>query len=77
MIFRKSAYLLRFHLILVVKFGLDEDEVIEFCSERIAYYKVPRYVRIREELPMTVSGKAQKYKMREEMVRELSHLSAR
>ena len=56
---------------------LDEDEVIEFCSERIAYYKVPRYVRIREELPMTVSGKAQKYKMREEMVRELSHLSAR
>ena len=55
---------------------LDEDEVIEFCSERIARYKVPRYVRIREELPMTVSGKAQKYKMREEMVQELSFLSA-
>ena len=63
---------------IVVKPGetIDEDEVIEFCSERIAHYKVPRYVRIREELPMTVSGKAQKYKMREEMVRELSLLSA-
>ncbi len=47
------------------------EQVREFCEGQIAHYKVPRYIRIREELPMTVSGKAQKFKMREAMLKEL------
>lgn len=47
------------------------EQVRDFCKGQIAHYKVPRYVRIRQELPMTVSGKAQKFKMREAMLKEL------
>ena len=36
-----------------------------FCEGRIAHYKVPRYVQVADEFPMTVTGKVQKYKMRE------------
>ena len=42
-----------------------------FCAGQIAHYKVPRYVRFRDSLPMTVTGKPQKYLMREAMVAEL------
>ena len=49
----------------------DEDELREFCRGHIAHYKVPRYVRFVEELPMTVTGKVQKFKIREAAVREL------
>ena len=48
-----------------------EDELREFCRGRIAHYKVPRYVRFVDEFPMTVTGKVQKYKMRETAVVEL------
>ncbi|MDP3897043.1 MAG: AMP-binding protein [Mesorhizobium sp.] len=48
-----------------------EDEIREFCRGQIAHYKIPRYVRLRAELPMTVTGKAQKFLMREAMVEEL------
>jgi fatty-acyl-CoA synthase len=48
-----------------------EDEIREFCREQIAHYKVPRYVRFVDELPMTVTGKAQKFVMRERMIEEL------
>ncbi len=48
-----------------------EEEVISFCSGQISHYKVPRYVRFVTELPMTVTGKAQKFVMREQMVKEL------
>ncbi len=51
--------------------GLSEQDIIAFCKGQIAHYKVPRYVRIRNDLPMTVTGKAQKYKMREAMLKEL------
>ncbi len=51
--------------------GLNEQDVIDFCKGQIAHYKVPRHVRIRDDLPMTVTGKAQKYKMREAMITEL------
>jgi len=48
-----------------------EEEIKEFCHGQIAHYKIPRYVRFREELPMTVTGKAQKFRMRDAMVEEL------
>jgi fatty-acyl-CoA synthase len=50
---------------------LPEDEVREFCRGKIAHYKVPRYVRFSEDFPMTVTGKVQKYKMREISIKEL------
>ena len=48
-----------------------EDEVKDFCRDQIAHYKVPRYVRFVPELPMTVTGKAQKFVMRDQMIEEL------
>ncbi|HEY2504929.1 MAG TPA: AMP-binding protein [Streptosporangiaceae bacterium] len=50
---------------------LTADQVREFCVGKIAHYKVPRYVRVSEEFPMTVTGKVQKFKMREVSVDEL------
>jgi fatty-acyl-CoA synthase len=44
---------------------LDAEAIREYCRGRIAHYKVPRYVHIADEFPMTVTGKVQKYKMRE------------
>src|SRR4029079_19163698 len=44
---------------------LDADAVKEFCSGRLAHYKVPRYVHVVEEFPMTVTGKVRKVEMRE------------
>jgi fatty-acyl-CoA synthase len=46
----------------------DADEIIAFCRGQIAHYKVPRYVRFVEGFPMTVSGKVQKYLLREAMI---------
>ena len=48
-----------------------EDEIKEFCKGQIAHYKVPRYVRFVDEFPMTVTGKAQKFIMRDSMIEEL------
>jgi fatty-acyl-CoA synthase len=48
-----------------------EEEIREFCRGQIAHYKIPRYVRFVGEFPMTVTGKVQKYLMREHMKREL------
>jgi fatty-acyl-CoA synthase len=49
----------------------SEDEIREFCRNRIAHYKVPRYVRFVESFPLTISGKVQKYLIREHMRTEL------
>ena len=49
----------------------SEDEIRAFCREQIAHYKVPRYIRFVDELPVTVTGKPQKFVMREAMMREL------
>jgi fatty-acyl-CoA synthase len=49
----------------------DEAEVRAFCRDRIAHYKVPRYVRFVDQFPTTVTGKVQKYLIREAMVAEL------
>jgi fatty-acyl-CoA synthase len=50
---------------------LTEDQVKAYCTGKIAHYKVPRYVRFTAEFPMTVTGKVQKFKMRETSVAEL------
>ncbi len=50
---------------------LSEEEIRAFCKDHIAYFKVPRYIRIVDEFPMTVTGKVQKFKMREQMEEEL------
>jgi len=51
--------------------SLTETEVQSFCRGQIAHQKVPRYVRFVDEFPMTVTGKMQKFLMREAMEREL------
>ncbi|MGH7078590.1 MAG: AMP-binding protein, partial [Acetobacteraceae bacterium] len=51
--------------------AMTEDELREFCRGQIAHYKIPRHVRFVAAFPMTVTGKVQKFVMREEMRREL------
>ncbi|MFC9350662.1 AMP-binding protein [Arthrobacter sp. NPDC057013] len=50
---------------------LDEAAVADFCRGKLAHYKVPRYVEVRDSFPMTVSGKIRKVEMREEAVARL------
>ncbi len=50
---------------------LSQDEVREYCRGKIAHFKIPRYVRFSAEFPMTVTGKVQKFKMRETSITEL------
>jgi fatty-acyl-CoA synthase len=47
------------------------EEIQEFCRQQIAHYKVPKYVKFVDEFPMTVTGKIQKFKMREIFTKEL------
>jgi fatty-acyl-CoA synthase len=47
------------------------EEVQEFCKGQIAHYKIPRYIKFVDAFPMTVTGKIQKFLMREETIREL------
>ena len=51
--------------------SMTEDEMREFCQGKIAHYKVPRYVKFVDSFPMTVTGKVQKFKMRETAIQEL------
>lgn len=50
---------------------LDAAAVAEFCRGKLAHYKIPRYVEVRGEFPMTVSGKIRKVQMRQEAVARL------
>lgn len=50
---------------------LSEEEIREFCRTNLAHYKVPRYVKFVTEFPQTVTGKIQKFKIRESMIKEL------
>jgi fatty-acyl-CoA synthase len=50
---------------------IDEDEVRDFCRGAIAHYKVPRYIRFVDDFPMTVTGKVQKFLMREQSIADL------
>ncbi len=49
-----------------------EDEIRGFCRDRITHFKIPRYVRFVDSFPMTVTGKVQKFVMRELMAAELA-----
>jgi fatty-acyl-CoA synthase len=55
---------------------LTEEELKEHCRGKIAHYKVPRYIRFTDSFPMTVTGKVQKYKMREAAMAELGLVEA-
>ena len=50
---------------------LSEDEVREYCKGQIAHYKIPRYIRFVDSFPMTVTGKIQKFLIRQRMKEEL------
>ncbi len=50
---------------------LTGEQIRAYCTGKIAHYKIPRYVRFTSEFPMTVTGKVQKFKMREVSVAEL------
>ncbi|MCC9008569.1 AMP-binding protein [Pseudomonas putida] len=52
------------------------EELQAWCKARIAHFKVPRYIRFVDEYPMTVTGKVQKFRMREISVAEISAVSA-
>jgi len=49
----------------------NEEELATFCRDRLASYKVPRYWRFVDGFPMTVTGKVQKFRMRESAIEEL------
>jgi len=63
----------------IVKPGqaLDEDTVRAFCKGQIAHYKVPRYIRFVDAFPMTVTGKIQKFKIRDAMKDQLGLAEAK
>ena len=50
----------------------SEEEIRDFCRGQIAHYKIPRYIRFVEEYPMTITGKVQKFAMRDKMIEELN-----
>jgi len=50
---------------------LTSEEIKAFCQGQIAHYKIPRYVFVVEGFPMTVTGKVQKFAMREQVIAEL------
>ena len=50
---------------------LTAEEIRAFCEGQIAHYKIPRYVKFVDAFPMTVTGKVQKFLMREQMMQEL------
>lgn len=58
---------------IVPKVGMEitEDSVREFCDGQIAHYKIPHYVRLVDEFPMTVTGKIKKFVMRDKLSEEL------
>jgi fatty-acyl-CoA synthase len=50
----------------------NEEEIRAFCRGEIAHFKIPRYIRFVDEFPLTVTGKVQKFVMRERMADELA-----
>jgi fatty-acyl-CoA synthase len=51
--------------------SLDADELRRFCRAQLAHFKVPRYVRFTSAFPLTVTGKVQKFRLREMAIEEL------
>jgi fatty-acyl-CoA synthase len=62
-----------------IKLGKGErataEEIREFCRGQLSYFKIPRYVFFVEEFPMTVTGKVQKYVLREQLAEELGQIA--
>jgi fatty-acyl-CoA synthase len=58
---------------IVLRPGMDatEDEIRDFCKGQIAHYKIPRHIRFVDSFPMTVTGKIQKYLLRQQVTTEL------
>jgi fatty-acyl-CoA synthase len=52
-----------------------DADIRAFCTGQIAHYKIPRYIRFVAQFPMTVTGKVQKYLLREQVARELGQLA--
>jgi fatty-acyl-CoA synthase len=51
--------------------GVSEEDLVAYCKDRIATYKIPRYWKFVDDFPMTVTGKVQKFRMREQSIDEL------
>ena len=56
---------------------VDEASVREFCKGQIAHYKIPRYVRVVDAFPMTITGKVQKFVIKDRMIEELGLTQAK
>lgn len=52
--------------------SLDAEGLRDYCRDKITHFKIPHYIRFVEDFPMTVTGKMQKFLMRDQMVKELS-----
>ena len=50
---------------------IDLEEVISFCYDKITHFKIPKYIRLTDNFPMTVTGKIRKVEMREISIQEL------
>ena len=59
------------YIILNKGMAASEEDIRGFCTDEIAHYKIPRYIRIVTAMPMTVTGKPQKFMMRDEMLKAL------
>ena len=49
----------------------SEEDIRAFCREKISHFKVPRHIRFTDQFPMTVTGKIQKFRLREIAIEEL------
>jgi len=50
---------------------MTEDEVRDYCRGQIAHFKIPQYIRFVDAFPMTVTGKVQKFRIREQEIEAL------
>jgi fatty-acyl-CoA synthase len=57
--------------------ALTAEEVVGFCKGQIAHYKIPQHIRFVDAFPMTVTGKVQKFIMRQRMAEELGVAEAK
>jgi fatty-acyl-CoA synthase len=55
--------------------AITADGLREFCAGRLAHYKIPRYVKLVDAFPLTVTGKVRKVEMRQIAIRELGTLA--
>ena len=49
---------------------LTEEDVLSYCNDKISFFKIPRFIYFVEEYPTTASGKVQKYKLRDQVVKD-------